>query len=88
MMPGLANRVSPRAVAIPDGLKHLFAINWLYGFVLSVVFYAVLNLVWPQKNTLIPHTIHGTPMSAIEVDEESLQSSPVEQQKVVPTKIG
>lgn len=84
-MPGLANRVNPRAVAIPDGLKHLFAINWLYGFVLSVVLYAVLNLVWPQKNTLIPHTIHGTLISAI---EESSRSSPVEQQKVVPTKIG
>lgn len=87
MMPALANRVSPTTVSVPNGLKNLFAINWLYGFFMSLVLYAALNLVWPHKQSLIPHTIHGTPISAVEVDEEAVSGSSSQEEKVLPNKV-
>jgi NCS1 family nucleobase:cation symporter-1 len=53
MLPALANKVTPNNVHIPKELSNLFAINWLYGFVASCVLYSVLNLVFPEKRTLI-----------------------------------
>lgn len=71
LLPGLAHKVTPKSVQIPSGLANLFAINWLYGFVLSIGLYVVLNLIWPHHQTIISHTVHGTPVAAIEVDEEA-----------------
>ena len=59
MLPALANKVTPESVHIPIELSHLFAINWLYGFVASCVLYYVLNVVFPDRKTLIPEVIHG-----------------------------
>ncbi|TVY44681.1 putative permease [Lachnellula subtilissima] len=59
MLPALANKVTPKNVHIPIELSHLFAINWLYGFVASCVLYYVLNVVFPDRKTLIPEVIHG-----------------------------
>jgi nucleobase:cation symporter-1, NCS1 family len=70
LMPGLAQRVTPDNVNIPDGMRHLFAINYMYGFVSAMVLYLVLNWIWPDKKTLIPYVVHGTPVTDIEVDQE------------------
>ncbi|KAH6684400.1 NCS1 nucleoside transporter [Halenospora varia] len=59
MLPALANKVTPKNVHIPKGLSNLFTINWLYGFVASCVLYYVLNVIFPDKATLIPKVIHG-----------------------------
>jgi len=59
MLPALANKVTPKNVHIPIGLNHLFAINWLYGFVTSCMLYYVLNVLFPDRKTLIPEIIHG-----------------------------
>lgn len=59
MLPALANKVTPKNVHIPKGLSNLFTINWLYGFVASCVLYYVLNVIFPDKATLIPEVIHG-----------------------------
>ena len=59
LLPALANKVTPQTVPIPDGLQNLFAINWLYGFVLSVVLFYVLHKLFPDRQTLIPATITG-----------------------------
>ncbi|KAJ9644289.1 hypothetical protein H2204_001640 [Knufia peltigerae] len=76
MMPGLANKVSPKTVHIPAGLQHLFAINWLYGFCLTVVLYAVLNLLFPDKKTLIARVIQGVSVSGAGDEEESTSYDP------------
>lgn len=75
MMPGLANKVLPSTVHIPAGLKHLFAINWLYGFFLTVVLYAVLNLLFPDKETLIGSVVEGTASLSSERDDDSVPAS-------------
>ena len=59
MLPAFANKVTPTKVHISTALSHLFAINWLYGFVASCVLYSVLNLVFPARRTLILSVIHG-----------------------------
>jgi nucleobase:cation symporter-1, NCS1 family len=59
MLPALVNKVTPNNVHIPIELNHLFAINWLYGFVASCVLYHVFNILFPDRRTLIPHVIHG-----------------------------
>lgn len=69
-MPGLAQRVTPDKVSIPQGMPHLFAINYMCGIVSAMVIYLVFNWIWPQKRTLIPYVVYGTPISGVEVDEE------------------
>lgn len=59
MLPALANKVTPDKVYVPDGLVNLFAINWLYGFVLSVVLFYAIHKIFPDRQTLIPATIFG-----------------------------
>jgi NCS1 family nucleobase:cation symporter-1 len=59
MLPALANKVTPKTVHIPKELSNLFTINWLYGFVASCVLYYVLNLVFPDRGTLILDMISG-----------------------------
>lgn len=59
MLPGLAHKVTPDNVPIPTALANLFSINWLYGFISSCVIYYVLNVVFPDRETLIPAVIDG-----------------------------
>ena len=59
MLPALAHKVTPNNVSIPKGLSNLFSINWLYGFIASCVLYYVLNVVFPDKGTIIPDVIDG-----------------------------
>jgi nucleobase:cation symporter-1, NCS1 family len=71
LLPGMANKVTPGNVHIDQGLRHLFSFNWIYGFSLSIVLYWALNIVSPDRNTLIPEVIHGTPRI---MDGESLET--------------
>ncbi|KAH7393563.1 NCS1 allantoate transporter [Cadophora sp. MPI-SDFR-AT-0126] len=59
MLPALAHKVTPDSVHIPKELSNLFSINWLYGFVASCIIYYVLNVVFPDKETLIPAVVEG-----------------------------
>lgn len=59
LLPALANKVTPTKVSVPSGLANLFAINWLYGFVLSVVLFYTIHKIFPDRQTLIPATILG-----------------------------
>ncbi|KAF2092331.1 NCS1 nucleoside transporter [Saccharata proteae CBS 121410] len=70
MLPGLAYKVTPEDVHIDTGLQHLFTFNWLYGFTLSVVLYYVLNIVWPDRATLIPHIVYGAGNVIVGVEED------------------
>lgn len=74
LLPGLANKISPTTVEIGTGMEHLFAMNWLYGFVSSIVLYVGLNLAVPDKRTLIPAVIFGTP-TVIEGSEPDVEGS-------------
>jgi len=59
MLPALAHKVTPNNVHIPIALSNLFSINWLYGFFASCILYYVLNVAFPDRGTLITHTITG-----------------------------
>ncbi|KAK3676881.1 hypothetical protein LTR78_003085 [Recurvomyces mirabilis] len=73
LLPGMANKVTPASVHIDQGLKHLFDFNWIYGFCLSIAMYWVLNVVSPDKRTLIPEVVHGTSpvLNGISVDSDA-----------------
>ncbi|KAK4561465.1 hypothetical protein LTR86_004783 [Recurvomyces mirabilis] len=73
LLPGMANKVTPASVHIDQGLKNLFAFNWIYGFCLSIAMYWVLNVVSPDKRTLIPEVVHGTSpiLDGISVDSDA-----------------
>lgn len=71
LLPGLAQRVTPDSVNIPEGMRHLFAINYMYGFITAMVLYLLLNWIWPDRQTLIPYAVHGTPVEGVGSDEES-----------------
>jgi nucleobase:cation symporter-1, NCS1 family len=70
----MANKVTPDAVSIDQGLKHLFSFNWLYGFCLSIALYLALNFISPDEATLIAAVVPGTARSvdgiSIETDSE------------------
>lgn len=71
LLPALANKVNPR-IRLQEGLKNLFTINWIYGFFLSIFLYYTLNLLFPDKATLISKTITGFEYTGgEEVDAES-----------------
>lgn len=76
LLPGLANRVAPQDVTISPGMRNLFNFNWLYGFFLSGTMYYALNLCFPDKATLINHTVYGdgTILHGLEGDVESRTS--------------
>jgi NCS1 family nucleobase:cation symporter-1 len=74
MLPALANKVTPTKVQIPTALSHIFAINWLYGFIAACVLYYVLNLIFPDRGTLIPSVIHGD-MEVVEGVSSSNEST-------------
>lgn len=77
LIPGLAWKVAPKHVHISIGLQHLFSFNWMYGFVLSITLYYTLNLFFPDRNTLIPMVVHGTPLviEGMEINVEANISS-------------
>ncbi|KAJ5150072.1 NCS1 allantoate transporter [Penicillium atrosanguineum] len=59
LLPGLAHAVTPENVHINSGLQHLYDINFLYGFCLSIVLYLCLNYFWPDQATLVPNVVPG-----------------------------
>ncbi|KAI0155965.1 uracil permease [Pestalotiopsis sp. NC0098] len=77
LLPALAYKVTPQNVHISTGLQHLFTFNWLYGFVVSIVLYYVLNVVFPHRPTLIDKVVPGYPyaIDGIVADTESQNSS-------------
>ncbi|THX41730.1 uridine permease-like protein Fui1 [Aureobasidium pullulans] len=56
-LPGLADSIN--GISISAGAKHLYAFDWLYGFVSSVFVYTVLSMVFPTMEALIPKTIYS-----------------------------
>lgn len=73
LLPGLAHSVTPTKVNIDTGLRHLYAINYLYGFCLSFTFYFSLNHFWPDRATLIPAVVPGVvrPLDSVDSDLEA-----------------
>lgn len=70
LLPGLAHAVTPDSVHIDSGLQHLYDINFLYGFCLSIVLYFFLNYFWPDQATLVPNVVPGVvrPLDGVESD--------------------
>lgn len=64
------------------GIRNLYTINWLFGFVVSIFLYAVLSWLFPDRQTLLTETIwsldglEGQPIDARTDDEESRRASP------------
>ncbi|KAF4125819.1 nucleobase:cation symporter-1, NCS1 family [Geosmithia morbida] len=65
LLPALGNKVTPQNVPLNEGLKHLFAFNWLYGYITSLFLYWLLNYLFPAEETLVPVTVPGGDYSAI-----------------------
>ncbi|KAJ5587177.1 uncharacterized protein N7459_002942 [Penicillium hispanicum] len=59
LLPGLAHSVTPENVDVNEGLQHLYAINYIYGFTLSLTLYFLLNYFWPDRATLVPAVVPG-----------------------------
>lgn len=59
VLPALGNKVTPESVHIPKGLANLFTINWLYGFISSIILYYVFNLVHPNKVAFVDELVLG-----------------------------
>ncbi|KAJ4400050.1 hypothetical protein N0V91_009025, partial [Didymella pomorum] len=75
LLPALANKVNPR-IHLASGLKNLFKINWLYGFFLSIALYYSLNLVFPDKTSMVSETVTGFEfVDGVEAVESSLITS-------------
>ncbi|KAK8017046.1 ncs1 allantoate transporter [Apiospora rasikravindrae] len=67
LLPGLAFSISGApAVRINGGIKHLYAFNWLFGFVTSIVLYTTLSLAFPAKETLLHNTVWDLEGTAVE----------------------
>lgn len=72
LLPGLAYSVTPQSVFIDIGSQHLYSINWLFGFLTSSILYYVLNLLFPDRTTLIERVVYGTqaPVETVDGDLE------------------
>jgi NCS1 family nucleobase:cation symporter-1 len=57
----MVSSVSSGSIHINVGLRHLFDFNWLYGFVLSIAIYYMLNAIFPDRRSLIAEAVHGIP---------------------------
>ncbi|KAK5117169.1 hypothetical protein LTR85_008937 [Meristemomyces frigidus] len=57
-LPGLAHSINSKN-SITAGATHLYAFDWLYGFVSSIFVYTVLHLIFPCPESLIEKTIDG-----------------------------
>ncbi|KAM4060449.1 purine-cytosine permease family protein [Hirsutella rhossiliensis] len=57
LLPGLALSISgPSAVSVSQGAQNLYSVNWLFGFILSILLYTALSLMLPAKGG--PGSIH------------------------------
>lgn len=64
LLPGLAlsivsggtNEPSPRALT-DAGIRNLYTFNWLFGFAVSILLYTALSWLFPDRQTLLAHTI-------------------------------
>ncbi|KAF3065817.1 hypothetical protein GL218_09391 [Daldinia childiae] len=58
LLPGLGLSISgPQVVHINDGVANLYTLNFLFGFVTSVVLYTALSYAIPAKETLLKDMI-------------------------------
>ncbi|KAI0599106.1 NCS1 nucleoside transporter [Biscogniauxia sp. FL1348] len=58
LLPGLALSISgPQVVHVNEGVTNLYTINWLFGFVTSIVLYTGLSIMVPARETLLGDTI-------------------------------
>jgi len=64
-LPGLAHSINPAGTKVSPGIVNFYSIDWLYGFVSSIVVYTTLHKIVPAKESLIPRTIDG-----VEIMEE------------------
>ena len=70
LLPGLALSISgPKAVHISAEAQNLYTINWLFGFVTSIVLYTSLSWMFPAKESLVPETIWD--LSGAEIEGEA-----------------
>lgn len=64
-LPGLAYSINPGGTHVSPGIVNFYSIDWLYGFVSSIVVYTALHKCFPARESLIPKTIDG-----VEIMEE------------------
>jgi len=75
VLPGLANKVNP-SIALAEGLKNLFSLNWLYGFFVSIFLYYGAHMLFPSYGTQIPRVVTGFEGQVIDgVETESQRSA-------------
>ncbi|KAK9458130.1 permease for cytosine/purines, uracil, thiamine, allantoin-domain-containing protein [Dipodascopsis uninucleata] len=58
-IPGLAYSVSPDTVHVSAGIIHVWDINYLYGFYVTIVVYVGLSKLFPESKTLLEEGISG-----------------------------
>lgn len=67
LLPGLGQSISGvGSVKINAGLTNLYTFNWMFGFVVSIVLYCVLNYCFPARETLVAETVWDLDQIAIE----------------------
>lgn len=64
LLPGLAHSIDPNDTHITEGAKHLYSIDWLFGFLVSIVLYTSLSKLFPAKESVVLHTVYGYEESA------------------------
>jgi NCS1 family nucleobase:cation symporter-1 len=65
-LPGFIQTINP-GINVGNAI-HIFDISWLLGFTLSFITYAVINKIWPARETFVSQ--------AILPDDIYLQESP------------
>jgi NCS1 family nucleobase:cation symporter-1 len=78
-LPGLGYSIGMRSdgtssAHISKGAQNLYTFDWLFGFSTSIVLYTVLSLIFPQKQTLLDHTIFGTESEYAEHSVSDIES--------------
>ena len=74
LLVGLAYSISPTTVHINVGLKHLYAISWLFGYPTSIVLYTFFSYVSPptasmvSETTGLPETIEAFETDSVDVE--------------------
>jgi hypothetical protein len=61
LLVGLAAVISPKTVTVNLGIRHLYAISWLFGYPTSIFLYWFFNFVSPHHESMVPKTISGVP---------------------------
>ena len=60
LLPGLGNSIATNGIpGLDDGIKHLYSIDWLFGFVVSIFLYTGLSWLFPARESLSTVTIFG-----------------------------